>query len=593
MVDLSSDDAIITTEVDKLVRVLSQKKKLELRELAKEVGLSPVETERWLHVLEEEGYVAIEYNLTKSYAVWKGMEESEQPEIKEAQPEFTVDEDDEIDLSEIDEEAPKPPEEDVDAIRRRIIEAVEESDFEQDDVEEPGKEFNIEGPAEIVDEISDEDEWISEDSPEHLDEVDKKEESQPLLEESPMPIGEKSPSLAVVDEIKLLKEEIDDLKSQRGKLYSKKVLPLESRMEADLVAYTEKLLEKEKKLAKLRESYEELPEKTEHVEKLKESLSTIEEEGVEALEIAREKLAEFMFDVEKERGELQGAVADIRESMEEGKEKVEELKEMSGQLEQKRQDAISAFETVSEELERINEFKNSLLETIEDIENSHTNLKKKMDTIEAYNESKEQKLADIEEQFTKLDEVEGFIKESVLDYEASIKDIIDYVSKSEEELEELKKSAEAHYVSKYIQELEHLSEGYSKELAGIKETDRNIDQKMKEAQARLDELMAEGKKMIKKLKKDAGEYREFESAASSAKEKAEKVKQSLEKKSSKREAVRRATGMKSIPKRKAGKTKKAAKKTAKKTAKKKPAKKPKKKPSGKKTKKPKSRKKKK
>ncbi len=52
MSDIRVDDAVISTDVDKLVRILSTKKKIELNQLSRDIGLNKETVEKWLHVLE-------------------------------------------------------------------------------------------------------------------------------------------------------------------------------------------------------------------------------------------------------------------------------------------------------------------------------------------------------------------------------------------------------------------------------------------------------------------------------------------------------------------------------------------------------------
>ena len=64
------EDALINTDIDRVISILAQKKRMEIGELAKEANV-PVSTLRtWLHTLEEEGYVKLEYKLTKTYVNW-------------------------------------------------------------------------------------------------------------------------------------------------------------------------------------------------------------------------------------------------------------------------------------------------------------------------------------------------------------------------------------------------------------------------------------------------------------------------------------------------------------------------------------------
>ncbi|MEM3555182.1 MAG: hypothetical protein QXF56_00435 [Candidatus Micrarchaeia archaeon] len=64
---MARQDVTISTGVDDLVRLVRERERIELREAAVELGLSQGVIEEWAKVLEKEGVVRIEYQLTKVY----------------------------------------------------------------------------------------------------------------------------------------------------------------------------------------------------------------------------------------------------------------------------------------------------------------------------------------------------------------------------------------------------------------------------------------------------------------------------------------------------------------------------------------------
>ncbi|VVB66330.1 Chromosome partition protein Smc [Candidatus Gugararchaeum adminiculabundum] len=71
------DDILISTAVDKLIKLVHSKGKIELGEAAKKLGLPPGSLEEWAQVLEEEGIIKIEYHLTRVFLVWAGATETQ------------------------------------------------------------------------------------------------------------------------------------------------------------------------------------------------------------------------------------------------------------------------------------------------------------------------------------------------------------------------------------------------------------------------------------------------------------------------------------------------------------------------------------
>lgn len=82
-----TDYSPISTDVDKLIKTVSARKRIDIRQLEQESGIKRVDIERWLGLLEEEGYVKIEYNFTNTYIVWVG---EEMPETNVTEIEYEI-----------------------------------------------------------------------------------------------------------------------------------------------------------------------------------------------------------------------------------------------------------------------------------------------------------------------------------------------------------------------------------------------------------------------------------------------------------------------------------------------------------------------
>ena len=74
---MAVEDLLISTGVDNLIRLVHDAGRIELKEAAKNLGLSSASVEEWARILEEEGIVKLEYQLTKIYLVWVGTSPKE------------------------------------------------------------------------------------------------------------------------------------------------------------------------------------------------------------------------------------------------------------------------------------------------------------------------------------------------------------------------------------------------------------------------------------------------------------------------------------------------------------------------------------
>jgi len=74
------DESLISTGVDNLLRLVYARGRVSLAEAAKELGIPSASLEEWSRVLEEEGIIRLEYQLTTIFLVWAGTPREEAEE---------------------------------------------------------------------------------------------------------------------------------------------------------------------------------------------------------------------------------------------------------------------------------------------------------------------------------------------------------------------------------------------------------------------------------------------------------------------------------------------------------------------------------
>ena len=70
-------DAFIFTAIDKFIRLVKEKGRVELGLASRILNVSTATVEEWAHILDDEGIIDIEYRLSKVYAVWVAPSEEE------------------------------------------------------------------------------------------------------------------------------------------------------------------------------------------------------------------------------------------------------------------------------------------------------------------------------------------------------------------------------------------------------------------------------------------------------------------------------------------------------------------------------------
>ena len=71
------EGTIIETGVDKLVRIVKERGRIELAEAASQLGVSASVIQEWVDFLEEEGIISVEYSLTKPFLVERKLTKKE------------------------------------------------------------------------------------------------------------------------------------------------------------------------------------------------------------------------------------------------------------------------------------------------------------------------------------------------------------------------------------------------------------------------------------------------------------------------------------------------------------------------------------
>ena len=74
---MGRENSVIETGVDKLVELIRAKKRISVKDAAKELGVGPIVTEEWADFLEEEGIISIEYKFATPFLVERKLSKDE------------------------------------------------------------------------------------------------------------------------------------------------------------------------------------------------------------------------------------------------------------------------------------------------------------------------------------------------------------------------------------------------------------------------------------------------------------------------------------------------------------------------------------
>ncbi len=575
------DEPLISTDVDRLIRCISEKKKMSMYDLQRECSIGRRDLDKWIRVLEDEGYITIQYGITGTYVLWTGLSKDEltvedtsvdkkeapkepapvKEEYEEADGEMPEDDEQNILAAEIDGKE-KDPEEMLHryvSLRRKAEEEGEEDlkssilknldnepdDYSIDDEEQPEEEepVDVEEEREILD--------LDAYKPEVEGEVEEEKPEEPVEEfefapEEPEEIEEEIPPKeaprtvydaevkdllsAYVKEINEEKAKLNKLKREKEELYRDKMISLESRVESDLASLMQYVLEHEGRLLEMKERVLELPDKVEEVTRLQTEIRNLQSEGKGMLRDTKKNVDAFIAAMKKSEKALKEEINETKAAIEKEERNVEELKRVKDSIEGKAEKMTTSVDSLKERISELNskmeELNTDLVNAIE-IKNG---LEDTINNLDSDIEEKENELDTLEESLQDIKKIEGWAREYLNDYEQKIEDVEKYVNKSDDELSALKEAAEANYMRKYLGELENITGAYENELEDVMDAEKSIESRMDDSRKRISEMVRESQKLIKRLRKETEDSPDYDKIKSRVERKMKKIKDTVEEK---------------------------------------------------------------
>lgn len=606
------DEPLISTDVDRLIRIIAEKKRLRLDELRHLSGIDKRNVEKWLRVLEEEGHISIEYGITGTCVVWAGshdareMKESRRKEerievserqqdaayAEESASDYQVYSDEELYLSSLADEVQEAPVEEAaeiespedgaaafeeagkqspedlldvylsrkrkggeDAVRDDLKSSIlgnldgdeqsgqpeEGSDGESAQYEgaeeQPSEGEGIRGELpEVEAEREIKREMPAQEKPVEPDDDDGAELSgKPQMAYRASGTGTRELIDAYREQINGEKAEIERLTKEREKLYREKLVGLESRMESDLTTLTEHVLERQSRIAELKESVLELPDRVGEVERLQEQMNALGREGREAVKRTSMLVDGYVKSLAETRQSLNGRLKEGRAAIDSEKDRVAELERLGASAESRVEKVRASMEAVKSQLAELDQGLKEMLAQLEEATEMKVEVSEMASQLKEELESRERDLDSLENDMGEISKIERWAMEYLDDYGKKMGEIEQYVMKGEEELAEVRKSAEAAYMKRYLKELDDMTETYDSELSQALAEEGDIEERMAKAKARLTSLVKESQSVVRKL--NTSPAPDYEEARARAQGRLQKAKKTVQEKSVERQRL--------------------------------------------------------
>jgi len=545
---ITVNDALISTDVDRLIRIISEKKRISIKELEHLCGMDRRAIDKWIRVLEDEGYISMLYGITGTNLLWLG-ESKEKGGIDEGE------------IDKVLSCMPKSKHESYDEVFDEIVASKSETESEKSDLHEDDIKSNIltdfekkHGQSEETEEaelppeeptpperpefVTDEKELVEEPLVENEREADRVEEM-PEPMEIPSRDSTNSGRIkgmvnAYLNQINKEKAAIEKLKAEKDQVYRERYLSLESKVEADIASITERILEKEGRVLEIKERVLELPDKINEVEKVHEAIRKLESDGKDVLGKTKTRVEQFISAMAKSRGSLNKQMEEGKARIQSEKSKIEELEELSGSMENKLSDVKKTLDETHEQVSTLNESMKDLLQDLEETTEMKADISDMVGEVKNSITEKENELDDLEKQMSEIEKVEQWVREYINDYERKIDEITAYVRSGEKEISSLREKSEAAYMQKYLRELDEMTSMYDSAMGEVTAEEKALDSRIADAKGRLSSLVKESKEMITKLRSEGFSASDFETVRQEAQSKSGTVLQVLNEKEAER-----------------------------------------------------------
>ncbi|VVB56596.1 Chromosome partition protein Smc [uncultured archaeon] len=518
----------IKTEVDRLIELLksSATKPVRLSELAMLAGLSVPQARKWIHILEERRQVRVSYNLAEEQVQWTGGAPPKSAHVRSPPPSFPTTlppesgsaADLNVEMARYNEQRYRQ----MHGISRPAPEERENAGLETVSMKPAqAREAGAEGPITETGASAGAGASLGAVSsparrPSHIyptapsggsppDKPDEEPEEPELPRfESALPPLPKMDEKALrmgqalkgkISQARAKREQIEKLKAEKKRLLVEVYRPLETRIEQEAGAITEKLIELENHLLTVREQAAQVPHEVA-------DLAGEQERIVQVAGEMHRLYSETDQQMTRSLNALNGAHADAQQRLEQAhrildaqQAQVDELGRHADELENLRQrteeHVRAAQEALAEQQARIDGGRESLRE----LEQMRDQLSQRMDDGRKEMGRQRALLGEIEHQLGRIDEVQHWVQEHRVEYGQRMQRLEQYAKNAGTEYHKLKAAIDSGYVHRYLRDLRALSDSYEFELAQAQRTETDIDQRLEQAKKELAILIGQAREV--------------------------------------------------------------------------------------------------
>lgn len=490
------DDALINTDIDKVIAVLSSQKRIELEQLSKETGVAIQTLRNWLHTLEEEGYVRIEYKLTKIYIVWL----LDTPATEKTTHEVESDIERDMKMHKEEEKIKEKPHAPVinHTDKKREKQKMEEAEAGTELEELSQEEKELLEPAE---EISVEE--AKKEKPKSIEAKNsvKGKKKHVVSTKKTIKYDEmKSRLKEIFSEVNSMKAELEDLEVEKRKKFRETMERADKIAEITFDKITDKTLQIEEHILGLKEQLMELTKTGEVSEKALDKISEAKQEALSTIGELEESLESLKSDINNESSGVVAALEESVKSFDKQKKNIITIEEEMEENSKKEEELSSMLEGMKDTMKNLESKMTEQDRKLLELRNKKADLIQDITKAKGYISKKEDDITKLKEKLDSFRGIEKVVTDYIENYRKMADSIEDKVKQAEIEAIELRKAAEVEALIRYLDELDtmatevdEISEKYEKE-------EQNINDRIDETKDRIRMLIKESKDLAKLLR---------------------------------------------------------------------------------------------
>jgi DNA repair exonuclease SbcCD ATPase subunit len=454
------DDIVINTEIDKLIDLLSQKKRIELDELARQLGIDKKKIKKWLLVLEDEGYLKLEYRLTRTFAVWLldlgSSKAMDLPHVTEEQVKETAEEA----IAEV--EIPPAREE------AQRHEGKRGRELSRDNMMPKKIVRGTEGTA------------------------PSKEAGTPFAN-----IGERMAGYA--EEAETLSSSIKELEAKQGKLAAE--LPeLERYGKEKVDSITEKVTALQKRISGLKKELKSAEEMASNMGQRGRMAKELVDEASGAYMKLDSLLRGFKDEARRKSGDAEKGITGLETEVMEEQERLSALEDAYSLIEKARKDTERKAESIRESAAAISKQLEGAISAVDAMNGKRDDFAARVSKARKSISVKKSEIESLKKEAGETGKLEAKLDRYLDSYMRETDEIRLLVTKAESEIRDIDEKASARAIESYLDELERTSSRIDQRLREISEGEAKIGEEIAQKKSRLRKIASESKEMAKKLK---------------------------------------------------------------------------------------------